>query len=139
MFGVSAFDFEVENVSITPGNVKDVEPSFAPRLQMAGLARYAWPMFTGEMAIQADANYHSNFYHNLNNFAANKYPAAVIGNVRLTWVSADETWQLTGFVNNVADERNPTIGFDLAGLCGCNEDAYGKPRWYGVTARYNWK
>jgi hypothetical protein len=30
------------------------------------------------------------------------------------------------------------IGFDLATLCGCNEDYYGKPRWFGVSLSYNY-
>ena len=29
------------------------------------------------------------------------------------------------------------IGYDLSTLCGCNEDLYGKPRWWGVTLRFN--
>jgi hypothetical protein len=27
------------------------------------------------------------------------------------------------------------VGFDLAQLCGCNEEAQGKPRWWGVSVR----
>jgi hypothetical protein len=29
-------------------------------------------------------------------------------------------------------------GFDLATLCGCAEEAWGKPRWYGARLRFNW-
>ena len=43
------------------------------------------------------------------------------------------------FVNNVGNAKYGVIGFDLATLCGCNEDYYGKPRWFGVSLSYNYK
>jgi iron complex outermembrane receptor protein len=39
------------------------------------------------------------------------------------------------FVNNLLKEHYTTVGFDLAGLCGCNEELYGKPRWWGISVR----
>lgn len=137
MTGISYIDFEVEDVSVSPGLVRDVDPSFAPQWQWAGLARYEFPAFNGNLAIQMDANYRSSFYHNINNFDANQYPGDVEANARLTYVPASEKWQASFFVNNIADARIRTIGFDLATFCGCNENAYVKPRWWGLNFRYN--
>ena len=39
--------------------------------------------------------------------------------------------------DTVFDLDPSTIGFDLAGLCGCNENAYVRPQWWGVNVRYN--
>lgn len=61
----------------------------------------------------------------------------IVGNVRASYTAQDETWSAAVFVNNFTDERYGVIGYDLATLCGCNEDLYGKPRWWGVTLRYN--
>ena len=55
----------------------------------------------------------------------------------MTYYSGDDHWEVGAFINNLADEREGSIGFDLAGFCGCNEDVYIMPRWWGVTARYN--
>jgi iron complex outermembrane receptor protein len=62
----------------------------------------------------------------------------ILGNVRLSWTSADERWQTSAFVENVGDERYVNIGFELPTLCGCNEESYGTPRWWGIQARYSW-
>ena len=86
--------------------------------------------------MQADAQYVSNSFHNIRNFQSQKMPAYVVGNTRLTWYSPDEKWSLGFFVNNVANARYLITGFDIASLCGCNEEAYGKPRWFGGNIRY---
>lgn len=137
VFGVSYFDFEVEDVTITPGLTRDVEPPFAPDLQLSGLIRYTFDAWGGQLALQADANYRSEFYHNINNFDANEYGDDTVGNARVTYYSADNRWEASLFVNNLTDERRQTIGFDLQSFCGCNEDGYAPPRWWGVNFRYH--
>jgi iron complex outermembrane receptor protein len=137
MLGVAAFDAEVEGVEVTPGIFVDTEPSFAPELQISGLMRYAWPVAGGELAAQGDFNYSDEFFYNLRNYSAHEYDSYVIGNVRLSYVTADEAWELAAFVKNVTDERNNTIGFDISLFCGCSEIMTGPPRWWGVQVRRN--
>ena len=55
----------------------------------------------------------------------------------ISWRSKDDTWGIDVFAKNVFDERYNIIGFDLAGVCGCNEEAQGKPRWVGASVRYD--
>lgn len=139
--GASYFDATVEDLqlaSATPGVeplLKDVEPSFAPPLQLAALLRYAWPALGGELSAQIDGSYTDSFFHNLRNFDSEKYDDYVLGNLRFGYVPDGGNWELTAFVKNFTDERYRTIGFDLATLCGCNEDAYGPPRWAGLTLK----
>lgn len=137
MFGVSSFDAEVEDVQIAPGIFRNVEPAYAPQSQLAGLVRYEWPVLNGKLAIQVDANYSDEFFHNLRNFDSQKYDSYTVANARLTYTGPEEKWQLSAWVNNFTDERYRLVGFDLATLCGCNEDSYGKPRWWGVTFHFN--
>lgn len=139
MLSVAYFDAEVEDLALAPDLLVDVEPSFAPPLQFAGLARYEWPAFGGKMAVQGDFNYSDRFYYNIRNFDSQKYDEYVVGNFRVSYTTADEHWTLAAFVNNVADERYGVIGFDLATLCGCNEDYYGKPRWWGLSVNYSFQ
>jgi iron complex outermembrane receptor protein len=139
MFGASYFDAVVEDLGLAasdpsvPPLLKDVEPSFAPPLQLAALVRYGWAAFGGELFGQIDGNYTDEFYHNLRNFDSQKYDAYTVGNLRVGYSPDSGSWELAAFLKNFTDERYRTIGFDLATLCGCNEDGYGVPRWAGVT------
>jgi iron complex outermembrane receptor protein len=66
-------------------------------------------------------------------------PDYFLGNVRAGWSSDDGRWEGAVFVNNVADERYFTIGYDLSNATGSNSLVPGKPRWIGVSARYNFE
>ncbi len=137
--GASYFEATVEDLKLSSDNpaveplLKDVEPSFAPPLQIAALLRYAWPALGGELSAQVDGSYTDSFFHNLRNFDSEKYDDYTLANLRFGYGPVGGNWELAAFVKNVTDERYRTIGFDLATLCGCNEDAYGPPRWAGVT------
>lgn len=139
MFSVAYFHATVEDLKLAPGLLKNVQPSFAPELQYAGLARYQWPALGGTMAVQGDFNWSSSFYYNLRNFDSQKYGSYIVGNFRVSYKPDKYPWSVAAFVNNVADERYGVMGFDLSTLCGCNENFYGKPRWFGVTVSYNYK
>ena len=140
MFNASFIDAEITNLALAPGVFRDVEPAFTPSVQMAGMARYEWPnsLMGGTVAVQAEANSASHRYQNIRNFQAQKMDPFVMGDVRLFWTSADEHWEFTGFVENVADARVLFTGFDLSTLCGCTTDGYMKPRWWGIRLRYNY-
>lgn len=56
-----------------------------------------------------------------------------MGNADISWFSADDRWRFTGYVKNIADERYGTVGFDSAANCGCNIEAFGAPRTYGLN------
>ena len=137
MLSAAYFNAEVEDLELDPTLLVDVEPSFAPELQFAGLARYEWAALGGTMALQADFNYSDEFYFNIRNFDSQRYDDYIVGNVRASYTSQDEKWSAAAFINNFTDERYGVIGYDLSTLCGCNEDLYGKPRWWGVTLRFN--
>jgi iron complex outermembrane receptor protein len=138
--GVSFFDAKVEDLAITPTLVRDVEPTFAPKTQVAAQFSYEWPtpgLGDGSITLGLNANYNADFWHNLRNFDADKLPSYTVVDARLNWKSGDERWSVTGFLSNAFDERYRNIGFNLATICGCNEESYGKPRWWGLTMRYN--
>lgn len=138
MLTASLIDADVFNLEIAPNVFADVTPAFTPSVQLAGIMRYEWPVpaLGGRMAVQMDADYASNAYHNIRNFQAHKMPARVIGNARVSWIGFEEKIEASFFVNNLADARYEVMGFDLSTLCGCNERAYGKPRWFGASLRY---
>ena len=141
MLNLAYIDPEVEDLAVADGVLRDVEPSFTPEVQLSGLARYRWPqtLFGGNASVQLDANYASSSFQNIRNFQAHKMDDYVVANARLSWLSADEHWEVSFFVTNFADSRYKITGFDLSNVCGCTLDGYGKPRWFGARLRYQWQ
>jgi iron complex outermembrane receptor protein len=140
LLNLGLIDAEVEDLDLVgDGSVLvDVEPTFSPDTTLSGLARYTVYDFAGgDLSFQASASYQSSIYSNLSNFDSTHFDSWTVVDALVSWTSTDETWAIDLFVKNLLDERYNTIGFDLAGVCGCNEEAQGKPRWVGASVRYN--
>ena len=140
LLSLSWFDATVKDVPLrinSPLPPIDVDPTYAPELQVAGLLRYEWPALNGMLHIIGDFSYSDEYFYNLRNFDADKFDDYVMVNAGLGWTSGDGHWQATLKVNNVTDERVGIQGFDLATLCGCNEISFQPPRWYGISIRYS--
>jgi iron complex outermembrane receptor protein len=137
MFSIGALDATVKNLEIAPGVFRNVEPAFTPDVQVSGLIRYEFPqeLAGGNIALQGDASYTGSFFDNIRNFDSQRHASYVVVNARINWRSLDGAWDMAVFVNNLLKEHYTTVGFDLAGLCGCNEELYGKPRWWGISVR----
>jgi len=134
----SYIDAEVEDVEVAPGIFDDTEPSYVPPLQLSGLIRYAWPMGGGEMAVQADASYSDKTFYTLRNYDSHEMDDYTLANARFSYATGgDANWEFAAFVNNLTDEENEVMGFDISLFCGCSETAVGEPRWWGVSARRN--
>jgi len=134
----SWFDATVKDVPLLIGSSTtiDVNPTYAPELQLTAMARYAWPMFNGEMNITGAVSYSDEFYYNLRNFDADKFDSYVMVNMGLGWTSEDGQWEARFRVNNVTDEHAGIQGFNITTGCGCNEISYRAPRWYGFSVGY---
>ena len=135
MVSAGYVDAEVKGVNIA-GTLHDVRPTFSPEWTASGLARYTVPdVAGGDVALQASISYQSAIFHNLTNFDATRFDGWKVVDLKLGWESQNADWALDVFAKNVFDERYNVIGFDLSQLCGCNEEAQGKPRWWGVSVR----
>lgn len=142
LFSAGWFDSEVQDVpfrpfdpSLPPPIVGDVEPVYAPPVQVAGLARYEWPLFGGFARIQGDFSYSDSFFYNLRNFDADQFDSYTLVNASIGWQTEDGVFDLGLVFRNITDERAGIQGFDLATLCGCNEVSYRAPRWWGLQAK----
>jgi len=138
ILSMSYFDATVKDIPLRSGSPlppRDVDPTYAPELQMTGLVRYEWPISSGSLAIQGDISYSDEYYYNLRNFDADKFDSYVMLNSQLSWMSTDGLWQATLAVRNLTDERAGVQGFDLATLCGCNEVSYRDPRSFNIGIR----
>ena len=139
LLGLGFIDPEVEDLLVAPNTPRDTEPTFTPEIQFNGIGRYTFPgaIMGGDVALQVDGNYASSTFYNINNFGTHRMGSYWLGNIRISWVSADERLEIGGFVKNVGDTRYQRSGFELSAICGCDEAGYGEPRWWGATIRYS--
>ena len=58
----------------------------------------------------------------------------------MTYRSENEAWSVSAFVDNFTDEEYLVQTFDLStdAAFGMTEQYYGRPRWWGISVRYNW-
>ena len=78
-------------------------------------------------------SYTRRFYYNLRNFTADQVKGAWMANVSADFKVDD--WTITAAIKNLTNRRVGVIGFDLAGLCGCNQISYKPPRLFTLGAR----
>jgi iron complex outermembrane receptor protein len=133
----SQFNATVKNVPLrVAGPIrKDLKPTYAPETQASAIVRYGWDMFGGEMAANANVTYTSSFFYNLRNFDADKFGAYANVDLGLGWTSASKALEIGVRVDNVTNHLIGLQGYDLAGLCGCNEVSYKLPRTFSVHTR----
>lgn len=145
MLGVGYIDNTVEDAYQLPrGELIDRTAVLTPEWNVNGLVRYEWPALAGTLAVQADFTYMDDHYFQLKNSPVGLEDAYTITNARVSYTSADDTWVLAGFVNNLSDREYRSMVFDLAGTpaeggFGMAENYYGAPRWWGVSFTYNWQ
>lgn len=130
-------DAKVKDLEFAPGLTKNVRPVYSPKYQANYLVRYQFPLAGGDFALQADGSYTGSRFGNLRNFTAHKLDSFFIQNFRVSWQTDDKHWLVTGFVNNAFDKRYQIERFDLSTLCGCTNESFGLPRWWGGSVRYS--
>jgi hypothetical protein len=64
--------------------------------------------------------------------------AYTVHNVRLTWAPADSGLQVSGWCENVTDQRWKTFAVDLSTFSGQQLIYVADPRVCGVDFRFNW-
>ncbi len=137
MAGAAYLDTTVENVPDYTGVGRDRTAVSAPDWSVNAAARYEWGMFEGTMAGVVSYSYQGETYFDIQNQDTAREEGYSVTNVRLEWSSPEQQYTLTAFVDNVFDEEYLVYTFDFTSSFGLNQQAYGKPRWAGVTARYS--
>lgn len=135
--GLSVLDATADNIPSPLGGVRKRDMVAAPDVAANALIRYAWPAFNGNLAVQAWANYQDKIYFDIQNVPVSLEDGYTVSNLRVAYTSGDEKWQLAAFVHNLTDEEYLSYTFDFTGVFGFNQQAYGAPRWAGLTFQYN--
>jgi len=136
--GLSVLDATAEGIPDPAGGPpREREMVAAPDLSANALVRYAWPAFGGELAVQAWGNYQDEIFYDIQNAPVSREDGYAVGNLRVSYTSSDERWELAAFGHNITEEEYLSYTFDFTGPFGFNQQAYGPPRWIGVSLQYN--
>ena len=137
ILGLAVLDPEAKGIPSPLGGAFDRTLVAAPKLSATALVRYEWPALGGKLAVQAWGSYQSSVYYDIQNVSVSKQDGYGLGNLRLSYSDAAERWEVAAFVHNITDKEYLSYTFDFTGTFGFNQQAYGKPRWAGVSFRYN--
>lgn len=139
IFGLALLDATAEDImNPATGAIRDRTMVSAPDMTFNGMARYAFPLWGGTMAVVATMQYQDETFFDIQNHPISRENGYVIGNARLQWTSPNENWHAAVFVNNIADEEYLSYTFDFTSF-GFNQQAWGRPRWVGGTVGYSWE
>jgi iron complex outermembrane receptor protein len=136
--GLSVLDATAEGIPDPAGGPpRERTMVAAPEFSANALVRYAWPAFGGEVALQGWANYQGEMFYDIQNVPVSREDGYTVGNLRASYTSGDQRWEVAAFAHNVTDEEYLSYTFDFTGTFGFNQQAYGPPRWFGVSLQYN--
>ena len=138
LFGFYAFnDTEFENFFSDGQDLSGNHLRNAPRHSYAVNARYAQPLANGsELSSLLTYSYRDETYQSNENLETNKFDEKKLLDLRLSWRSPMEQWELSLWGKNLTDETYQL--HRIAGPSGGVETAsiYGMPRHYGATISY---
>ena len=135
MLGASFIDSTVDAVpTVFPGTVKAEFPN-APGMSLNLLARYEWPAFGGNLAVQFDGKWNDDQFLEGTNSEVSFEPAYSVWNASLSYASGDGGFGMSVYVRNLFDEDYRLYNLDLGAL-GFIEQAFGPPQQLGVTVSY---
>ena len=140
--GLSILDAKAKDIPATSdpsGPVRDREMVAAPDVAANASVRYEWPMLGGKTAILGTVTYQDDIYYDIQNVPVSFEDGYTVGNLRLSYANDSSPWEIAAFVDNVTDEEYLVYTFDFNGTFGFNQLAYGKPRWAGVSFRYEFR
>jgi iron complex outermembrane receptor protein len=110
----------------------------APRWSVSTFAMYEFllPWLPVEVFWRAEYNFTSSRYLAPDLDPHLKQGATHLVNLRSGFRAEDESWELTGWVRNLTDEKWNVVGFDVPTINGFAA-VNGPPRQYGLTVRFN--
>jgi iron complex outermembrane receptor protein len=137
--GLSALDAEADNIPSATGELRKRDMVAAPRFSGSAMARYEWPALGGRIGLQASASVQDHIYYDIQNVPVSFENGYTIVNARASYRAESGRWEIAAFANNLTDEEYLSYTFDFTGTFGFNQQAYGAPRWAGLSFRYNFE
>ena len=138
LLGISVLDTTVNGTSPDGGTVIDGQKApLAPDFSANGVVRKEWRLGNGgAFAAQGSVNYVGKQYFNVVNEEVTEGGKYTLLDAKLTYISPEDDWEASVFVNNLTDERSLTYSYDITGFGFYTIQVFGPPRWFGATLRY---
>jgi len=131
---------------ILNGNRLPQAPEFSGNM----ILRYTIPLGdNGTLTLQADGRYQSSVYSGIDNDPSERVAGYGIANARIGWKSADKSYSIEAFVDNVFDKQviqqmfHNTLGSfpatvtENGPLFDSGFGVWGRPRTWGIRAGYS--
>ena len=109
----------------------------APHWSGNALIRYEFAAMGGLAAVQADSLYQSHMCFTVMCAPVEQEPGYHVENARISFTPKDSPIDLALYVNNVFNHAYRIYAYDGSLYFGSTEGIYGKPRTWGVNARYH--
>ncbi|KQY66603.1 MULTISPECIES: TonB-dependent receptor [unclassified Sphingomonas] len=130
-------DTKVKGITLPSGRVTDRKMPQAPKWSIGGMARYAFPVGPGQLALQTDWKYDASLYFSTFNAPIDRESSRIVGNARISWATDDDHWTIAAFVNNLTDKEYRIYNLDLGASFGFANQSYARPRWFGGSVGYS--
>ncbi len=131
MAGISLLDATVKDTPLPSGRTTDTEPPQAPSFSANGLIAKDWDMGTGLIRTQFDFSYVGDYQVGVANAEITAIDSYFLGNARISYVDADDRFEVALFAKNVFDSDIRVYAYDISNL-GFAENVYLPPRWFGA-------
>lgn len=122
-------------------NVKGNQMPYIPEWKATGWANYTWHLErAGRIDLRTTLSWTDAFFISVFNDPDTKAHAFWRWDARASWTSADETWNVTGFVNNILNDLGIRQGQRTGELDNnfMHTVVTTDPRVYGLTVRWQW-
>ncbi|MEE8344776.1 MAG: hypothetical protein V3R35_05525, partial [Woeseiaceae bacterium] len=133
-------DFEYTTLAPNVNVTLDMITAYTPELKWSAGVQYGWEIGTsGSLTARIDASYQDEIFTDpTNRRGTNLIEDYTLVNGRLTWRSADDTWETSLEVTNLTDELYYLSHFlEQFDSSGTVSGTPGTPRMWAVTIRRN--
>lgn len=134
--GLGLLDTEYEDFVLPTGDFSGNNITMSPEVSVNGLIQY--DIFfdnSSKVTLQTDFSYQDDVSFDALNNPLLGEEAYWLWNASVTWSSADDDWEVSGFGRNLGDKEYMVYAFDLS-FFGFNEEMLGTPQSYGIDVTY---
>jgi len=135
-YGYTDAKFEsFENCGTAGADCTGNRPAAAPESSWSLGSELTFPLFGGELFVQADYASRDEFYSNPSNLPVTLNESLSLLNGRLGWNSPEGRWSVTAWGKNLTDEESQI--WNTRSFLGIPRASYTEPRIYGLSLRFN--
>jgi iron complex outermembrane receptor protein len=114
----------------------DSAPARTPDYTVSLSAAYMTSFGNGsQFSVRVGASYQDDTYFGPNELPLELAPAYTLVNARITWISADNSWEAALFGTNITDERAIQSKLNFLNLFGTMETTYVRPEEWATSIR----